>query len=296
MAEIVEIHSRLLRRMPLPQPSGEVDKNSRGRVLMVGGSHRAPGATLLSGVAALRAGAGKIQFACPRSLALPLGIAFPEAGVCGLDETADGEPLAEPARALEQLARNSHSALLGPGMLSADAASVLTQKLLATVTDPVFVVDALALTGLWEKPDLLKRQNGKVVLTPHAGEMASLTHQSKEQIESDPVAAAVNAAAHCGSVVVLKGGSTFIASPSGETFHYEDGVVGLATAGSGDVLAGLVAGLAARGADPLQAAIWGVYLHGEAGRCLTRTHGTLGFLARELADQVPKLLESFRES
>ena len=293
MAEPVEVNAQLLQRMPLSLPDGEVDKNTRGRVLLVGGSHQAPGAAVLSGEAALRAGAGKIQLACPRSLALPVGIAFLEAGVYALDESSDGESLAEPAETLLRLARESHAILIGPGMMSAKAASALAERLLSGVENSVFILDALALDGLWEKPELLARHEGRVVLTPHAGEMANLCHQSKEQIESDPLAVAVSAAAHCQSVVVLKGGSTYIATPTGETFRYQDGVVGLATAGSGDVLAGLIAGLASRGAEPVQAAVWGVFLHGEAGRRLTGRHGTLGFLARELAPEVPKLLETF---
>jgi len=296
MTRPLEIDPQLLRRMPLPQPDGEVDKNTRGRVFLVGGSHRAPGAAVLSGMAALRAGAGKIQLACPTSLAIPLGLAFPEAGVCPLEEDADGESLAKPAEILVELARASHAVLIGPGMLSADSASALAQKLLMSVDEPVYVLDALALTDLWENTELLKRQKGQVVLTPHAGEMATLCHQKKEQIEADPLAAALHGADHCGGVVVLKGSSTFIATPSGETYRYDDGVVGLATAGSGDVLAGLIAGLASRGADPVRAAIWGVYLHGEAGRRLTRSQGKLGFLARELAAEVPELMEKLRQS
>ncbi len=82
--------------------------------------------------------------------------------------------------------------------------------------------------------------------------------------------------------MTLKGATTFIASPSGKTFRYDDGVVGLATSGSGDVLAGVLAGLAARGTDPLAAAVWAVVLHAQAGQELTRKQGALGFLAREL--------------
>jgi ADP-dependent NAD(P)H-hydrate dehydratase len=293
MSTSVDITARLLRQMPLPLPTGEVDKNSRGTLLVVGGSHRVPGAILLSGVAALRAGVGKIQLACPRSLALPLGMALPEAGICALDEDDDGEPSVHEVQQLIESAQQSHAVLIGPGIMSGTAAAAVTRLLLEKVHGPVFVIDARALSGLWENTELLKRHAGRVVLTPHAGEMASLCHREKDQIEADPLAVAVEGAAHCGSVMTLKGAITFIASPLGGVFRYDQGVVGLATAGSGDVLAGILAGLAARGTDPLDAAIWAVFLHAQAGQRLTSTRGALGFLARELPTQIPALLQSF---
>jgi hydroxyethylthiazole kinase-like uncharacterized protein yjeF len=296
MSAPADITPALLRHMPVPEPSGEVDKNSRGIVLVVGGSRRVPGALLLSGVAALRAGAGKVLLACPRSLALPLGIALPEAGVCALDEDADGDVRPNEDRELIELAQQSHAVLIGPGIMSGTAAADLTRMLLQNVVGPVFVIDAMALSDLWESTELLRRHSGRVVLTPHAGEMAKLCHREKRAVETDPLAAAVEGAAHCDSVMALKGATTFIASPTGMTFRYDQGVVGLATAGSGDVLAGILAGLAARGADPLVAALWAVFIHAQAGQRLTRTRGPLGFLAHELSAEVPSLLQSFHSA
>ena len=93
-------------------------------------------------------------------------------------------------------------------------------------------------------------------------------------------------------MTVIKGQYSYIVSPGGRAFRFEGGGVGLATSGSGDALAGIVGGLCARGADPLTAALWGVYLHGEAGRTLAERIGRIGFLARELLDEVPALMEA----
>lgn len=128
------------------------------------------------------------------------------------------------------------------------------------------------------------------MITPHAGEMAQLLEKSREEIEADPLAAAHAAAELLGAVVVMKGAQSWIVGPDGTAWLYEGGGVGLATSGSGDVLAGLVAGLLARGADAMRAALWGVHLHGEAGRRLAERDRPLGFLARDLAGEVPAML------
>jgi NAD(P)H-hydrate repair Nnr-like enzyme with NAD(P)H-hydrate dehydratase domain len=129
-----------------------------------------------------------------------------------------------------------------------------------------------------------------VVLTPNAGEMAKITGATRAGIEADPRAVAVEVARDLNAVVVLKGPETFIATPYGEVFRYAEGEVGLATSGSGDILAGLVVGFLARSATLDQAAVWAVYLHGAAGNRLKRRMGAVGFLARELSDEIPALM------
>jgi NAD(P)H-hydrate repair Nnr-like enzyme with NAD(P)H-hydrate dehydratase domain len=122
--------------------------------------------------------------------------------------------------------------------------------------------------------------------------MARLLECDAAEVAADPLAAARKASALFGVVAVMKGQHSYIVSPDGQAFRWSGGGVGLATSGSGDTLAGLVGGLAARGTDPLAAAIWGVYLHGAAGRRLMNEVGRVGFLARELLDLVPRLMEA----
>jgi ADP-dependent NAD(P)H-hydrate dehydratase len=130
-----------------------------------------------------------------------------------------------------------------------------------------------------------------VLVTPHAGEMAHLTGIAKDAICAAPDRHALDAALRWNAVVALKGARTVIAAPGGERWQHEGGNVGLATSGSGDVLAGVIAGLAARGAALAQAAAWGVALHARAGERLAERLGKLGYLARELCDCIPALLE-----
>jgi len=141
-----------------------------------------------------------------------------------------------------------------------------------------------------EERGLLHRLGGRAVITPHAGEMAAVMGMEKEEVEADPLAVARRAAEELGAAVALKGPDTVIAAPDGRAYRYSGGRVGLATSGSGDVLAGLIAGLLARGAEPVAAAACGVWLHGEAGNALARRVGPIGFLARELPAEVPRLL------
>ena len=285
------IDTELLHELPLPVVLGETDKNSRGRVLVVGGSRRVPGAVALSGLSALRVGAGKIQLAVPSSISSALGLAVLESGLCPLQESGDGEPTAAPTEELIRAAKQSDAILIGPGILSEECADDLVECLLREVVGPVYVIDALALCGLWNDAELLRVHGGRIVLTPHAGEMAQLAGVDKSAVDADPIGVAREAAARLSSVLVLKGSTTFIVTPSGLGYSHTDGVVGLATAGSGDVLAGIVAGLSSRGAAPAVAAIWAVYLHGRAGNKLSQSMGRLGFIASDLPGTLPGLLE-----
>ena len=290
--QATKVTRALLRRLPLPAPDERGDKDARGRVLAVGGSVQTPGAILLAGVAALRAGAGKLQLATARRAAAALGVAVPESLVVALPETRAGEIAGEAAgRVLVERAAKVDALLLGPGMSSDRSAHALTRALARRLgEEAVLVLDAAAVTALRDDDDLLRTLEGRAVLTPHAGEMATLLNTKKEDVEADPASCAREAAARFGAVVALKGPESWIAEPDGALYHYAGGSVGLATSGSGDTLAGIVAGLAARGTSPVRAAVWGAWLHGEAGEVLARRIGPIGYLARELLDEVPGLM------
>ena len=282
--------ARTLRARPLPKPNARGDKEDRGRALVVGGAPTLPGALVLAGTAVLRAGAGKLQLATCRSVALHVGVAVPEALVVGCPESRGGGIAARAAGALAEFAEQADALLLGPGMVDERAIAGLLARLLPRVATAAVVLDAGALVPLGESRDLLHHLGGRAVVTPHAGELASLFGVQKEDVERDPVGAARRAASELRAVVALKGASTLVADPDGTLLRYEGGKVGLATSGSGDTLAGLVAGLVARGASALEAAAWGVFLHGEAGNALARRFGPIGYLARELLDEVPAIM------
>lgn len=277
--------------MPLPGLGGAVDKNRRGRVLVVGGGELAPGAVALAGVAALRAGAGKLQLAASNLDAPVLAYAVPEAGLVRMASRKRGGFKRSAIPRLADAAQRADALVVGPGMSNPRRDGRLAVELIRHLPDSAgAVVDAAALTGLEASWPSLRAARGRLILTPHAGEMAKLTGRDREEIEADPLGAARALAAQGGAVVVMKGGDTFIVTPDGRAWRHDDGVVGLATSGSGDVLAGLIGGFLARGASPLVAALWGVCVHGGAGAQLARTVGPLGFLARELLEAAPSVL------
>ena len=257
--------------------------------LVVGGAAQVPGALLLAGVAALRVGAGKLQLAAPQSAATQLGVALPEARVFGLHESRGGFLDGRSAGRVGDCARNADAILIGPGMLDEDAALGFIDEALPNLDDKELVIDAVALSAFKDGRHRFAEEK-RVVLTPNQSEMARVTGDKPATIEADPLGAAARVAKDLNVVIALKGPQTFIATPYGEAFRYAEGDVGLATSGSGDVLAGALVGLLARGATPDQAAVWATYLHGAAGNRLARKIGPVGFLARELSGELPGLM------
>jgi ADP-dependent NAD(P)H-hydrate dehydratase len=287
---MIELTTDVLRTMPLPDPHGG-DKDGRGRVLVIGGSAEVPGATLLAGTAALRSGAGRLRIATCKRHATPLALALPEAFVLGLEETEDGGIHPSATDHLLRLVKTADAVLLGPGMTDQTAIDSVTQAILEdSGPSQCLVFDARAIAALRQARMPVGNDASRIIITPHAGEMASLLGQERSRIEAEPARIAVQTAWKLQVTVVLKGARTFIAAPKQEEYICQKGNVGLATSGSGDVLAGLITGLGARGAHPFAAACWGVLVHATAGDTLCRTVGPLGFLARELLSEIPAVL------
>jgi hydroxyethylthiazole kinase-like uncharacterized protein yjeF len=280
------ITPQLLRAWPLPTPTG--GKEARGQVLIVGGSAEVPGAVLLAAEAAMRAGAGKMQVATVRSVAGLVSMSLPEALVRGLDETPDGDIAAGAVEQVLDLAGTASAVLVGPGMTGAEETQGFTDRLLAEL-DCAVVLDSLGLASVTADLGCLHRLEGRAVLTPNPLELSYTLHRDVEQIEEDPAGAALELAREAHAAVGLGGSTSWIASASGRLWRDESGGAGLGVSGSGDVRAGITAGLLARGAEPDQAAVWAAHLHGRAGERLAASIGKLGFLARELPAEVPRV-------
>ncbi|MGV3511026.1 MAG: NAD(P)H-hydrate dehydratase [Novosphingobium sp.] len=290
MAEAQTLDGAWLRKHPLPQPHEESDKNARGRVLVVGGCTMVPGGVRLTAEAALRAGAGKVRIATVEATSMMIGVLMPEVAVQPLFADAKGEIDAGRA-ALEAEVDKTDCLVLGPAMSCADQASALVGKLMVAAGNTALVLDAAALMAICGHAPSLGERRSPAVLTPHLGEIAALLGDDAEVIDRDRAAAVRLCAERFGSVVVLKGAVSLVAAPTGELFSYSGGNVGLATGGSGDVMAGIAAALLARGAEPLQAALWSAWLHGEAGRRCAEAIGPLGYLASELLGFIPRVME-----
>ncbi|MFG1746760.1 NAD(P)H-hydrate dehydratase [Micromonospora chalcea] len=270
----------LLRDWALPVPTG--GKEARGTVLVVGGSRFTPGAVLLAGVAALRAGAGVLQLAAAESTAASLSIQVPEALVVGLPETGDGAVRGDPGDLLRGLVAEADVVAVGPGLTDIETTGELLRLVLdAAGRETALVLDAYALGALSHAPDLLVGSGRKVVLTPNLTEAKHLLGRDPGD---DLDAEAVELAGRYDAVVSLYG---HVATPDGRAWREESGDAGLGTSGSGDVRSGLLAGLLSRGADPAQAACWAAFAHAVSGQRLVPRYGRIGFLARELLDEIP---------
>ncbi|HVG04576.1 MAG TPA: NAD(P)H-hydrate dehydratase [Burkholderiaceae bacterium] len=289
----VDVDDECLRGWPLPQPDAEGDKEERGRVLVIAGSREMPGALILAANAALNAGAGKLMVATAASVARLVATALPEARVIELTETeAGGIDRSAVERVRERLQRVD-AVLIGPGMQDEPAVCGFCAELLGHLSTSLLVLDAAAMGVAGQAPGIGKFSS-PTILTPHAGELAHLTGGNKQDICAQPTQAVTNAARRWNAVVALKGATTFIAAPDGSLWRHRGGNVGLAISGSGDVLAGVIVGLASRGASAEQAAIWGVALHARAGERLAERSGPLGYLARDLSAEVPALMASLK--
>ena len=283
----VHITPSLLREWPLPEPSGS--KYSRGEVLIVGGARSTPGAAMLAAISALRVGAGRLTLAVARSVAIPVAVAIPESGVIGLDEDGRGSVRGKLTADLRAGVERADAILIGSGLDEPEQTAELLAAVLPEVGPQTTVVlDAFALGVLIDVRRHVSELRGRLVLTPNGAESSRLLGI---QDALDPAESARRIARDYGATVTT---GNNIADERDQRWTVTTGHSGLGTSGSGDVLAGAVVGLLARGADPTQAACWATHLHAAAGDRLTARIGQLGFLARELADTLPAVLTELR--
>lgn len=265
-------------------PSGAGSKNDRGRILIIGGARRSPGAAMLAGLAALRVGAGRLTIAVAESVATQVAIAVPESGVIPLEQTAGGAVRGTSNDLLRAELERADAVVIGPGLDDAEEARLLLIALAAEVgaSTPV-LLDAYALGVLPDVAEHTAAWRGRLVLTPNQTEATLLLGR-----EVEDRAQAITAIAERYAAVTTSFG--LVATPEGRLWEQGSGQGGLGTSGSGDVLAGAIGGLLARRATPEQAACWGTHLHATAGDRLAARIGPTGYLARELVDALPPVL------
>lgn len=296
---ITTVDDALLAAWPLPMPSEDGDKDEKGRILLVGGSPEMPGAIMLATVAALRAGAGKLTVATAATVAPLVAAQVPEAKVIALREDTDCLLAAGAiSEKLAHLADKFDAVVIGPGFEASPALLDDIASLLPKFSQAKIILDACAMEALTARamPAADAGKRPPILMTPHAGEMAHLSGRSKDEVLADPLAVLQDAVARWGAVIALKGACTRIANPQGQVWEHRGGNAGLGISGSGDTLAGIIGGLAARGAPLEQACVWGVALHARAGNTLAQRLGPLGYLARELAGEIPGLMHRLAAS
>lgn len=264
----------LLGDWPLPADESD-DKYGRGTVLVIGGSERAPGAVLLAGTAGLRMGAGRLQIATAREVTTAIAVAMPEALVVPLDLTADG-PVAE-------LVAEADAIVVGPGMVDLDGASAaLAMVLDRAPADAIVVVDAFAIAAMPKNRSSVARRRGHVIATPNREELDLLLDDAPHRGQAE------RAVADTYGVAVVSFGR--VVAPDGRSWIDPAEVSGLGTSGAGDVLAGAAGGAGARCHDAVQAACWATLCHRLAASRLAASFAPVGYLARQLADEVAAAL------
>jgi len=285
---LTRITEELLTRWPLPEPGG--DKESRGRTLVVGGTSDTPGAVLLAGEAVLRVGAGKLQIATAQPVAAALAVAVPEAQVTPLPVDDRGNLDVSGAEQVLALAEGADAVLVGPGFSDPDAATGLLDRIIPALDRPL-VIDAVGSAYVTAHEDGVQHLSGRAVLTLNPDELAHTLQIEESRVSNDPARCTRELAERTHAVVLYGGEEKVVAAPDGSAWTTSAGGPGLGVSGSGDVQAGIVTGLLARGAEPEQAACWGGHLHGLAGDQLAEQWGRVGYLAREIAPCLPALLE-----
>ncbi len=276
-----EVRSSFKRRQ------SSLHKGALGHLLIMGGAAGYSGAISLAARAALRCGVGLVSAVVPRSIAGVVAAAAPEVMVHAAPETESGS-LALASWALGQKLLQSASALLaGPGMTQHADTQALVRRMLHECRVPL-LLDADALNVCAGDWDVLAGRQGPLVLTPHPGEMGRLLGSSSAQVQADRCAAARSAAARSGAVVVLKGAGTLVAAAHQPLWINCTGNPGLATAGAGDVLAGMLGGFLAQGQEPLIAARAAVFLHGLAGDLAADEQSESSLIAGDIIEFIPR--------
>jgi hydroxyethylthiazole kinase-like uncharacterized protein yjeF len=271
-------------REALPDRPLISNKGSFGRVMVVAGSHSYTGAATLACLGALRAGAGLVTLAGLPTVRAAAAAQLPEVTFVTLPEL-DGEPDTGAVDAVVRGLDGYDVLLLGPGLGQTGGAQTLVRGLLAApgIAEIPVVIDADALNILARDPEWHGPMRRKAILTPHPGEFARLAGSTVAEVQSRRIEIARECAAAWNQTVVLKGAETVIAAPDGRLLLSPFANPALATAGTGDVLAGAIAGLTAQGLEPLTAAGLGVYLHGDAAELYAAEYGPSGLLASEVA-------------
>jgi len=276
----------------LAPPAPDAHKNSRGRVLVVAGSGRFPGAAILAARGAMRAGAGYVTLAVPEPVVGVAQCHLAAAPVIGLPSSRTKALSSGAAAVVVDLARDFDAVVLGPGLTLTDGAVAAARAIVARVEGPL-VIDADALNALVDAEEFITRRTDSTVLTPHPGELARLLGGSVSAVQADRVSSSARLASPS-RAVVLKGAGT-VTCGDGRWVINTSGTPALATAGSGDVLSGMVGALLARGASPLEAGALGAYLHGLAGEAAASDLTELGVTAEDLPGYVPVAMRRLLE-
>ncbi|MFH1073648.1 MAG: NAD(P)H-hydrate dehydratase [Candidatus Firestonebacteria bacterium] len=273
----------------------DLNKGRAGKILVVGGSAGLTGAPCLTAQSALRTGSGIVTVACAKGLNGIFEIKLTEVMTRPLPQNIDGSLSSKAAVLLLEMMGHYDVLALGPGLGKNKDTGKLVHNLIRKVKNPV-VLDADGLNFISKDPEVLKEKKGVLVVTPHPGEMSRLMGCSVDMIQKYRVEASLKFAKKYNVITLLKGARTVIALPSGEVYINSTGNPGMATAGAGDVLTGVIASIIGQGMEPGKAAIFGAFIHGLAGDFAREDKGECGLIASDIISNIPKAILNIKKA
>ncbi|MGN0500179.1 MAG: NAD(P)H-hydrate dehydratase [Ruminococcus sp.] len=280
-----ETDKLLFREAVFDRPD-DANKGTLGSLLCICGSYGMAGAAIMAGKAALRCGIGLLKTAVPKSIYPICSSNILESVYFPLEETKSGAISDKNTDFLLSECEKSSAVLIGCGLSVCEDTRAVVKAVITNCTKPL-VIDADALNCICNEPEILKSLKAPAIITPHPGEMARLINSTPREVNSDRENTAINFAKRYGVITVLKGAGTIIASPDGKAYINHTGNSGMATGGSGDVLAGIIGSMLAQGANPFRAAAAGVFLHGTAGDIAAEKLGRISMLPTDMTELLP---------
>lgn len=287
----------MIMRLPaqLSKRDPDTHKGDFGHVLVLAGSRRFTGAARLCARAAMRAGAGLVTLGIPESLHKIVAAKLTEVMVLSLPETKEASLSIRALESVTSFLKNVNTLLIGPGLSQCPETSLLVRQVIARA-DVSMVIDADALNALAGHLNILKKLKREVVLTPHPGEMARLAGRSVRDIQRDRIKIAKDFAVRYNMNLVLKGHRTVVASRGQKVYINRTGNPGMATGGSGDVLAGIIAAFLAQGLSGFQAAKFGVYVHGLSGDLAAKDKTQMSLIASDIIEYLPQAFKRMKSA
>jgi NAD(P)H-hydrate epimerase len=275
----------------LPKRPLTAHKYSVGKIFVLAGSRGLTGAPYMTSLAAMRSGAGGVILGVPKSIYPPLVRKLTEVMLTPLEETAEGSVSLASLEAINEKIEWSDVVVIGPGISHNAETRRLLLHLIPAIKRPL-VLDADGLNCIAADTSVLRRRKASTILTPHVGELSRLIGRGGKEIELNRVTVASQAADRLKSIVVLKGSPTVTGLPSGPAYVNSTGNPGMATAGTGDVLTGIIAGLLGQGMQAERAAYSGVFIHGLAGDIAARKFGERSVMALDILERIPDAIKS----
>ena len=280
-------------RLPaqLLQRKANSHKGDYGHILILAGSIRFSGAALLCAEAALRSGAGLVTLGIPKSINLALIKVKPrELMTYALPETKEGTLSLSAFKKIVALLKDIDVLIIGPGLGRNKSTYALVKKIISKTTQPT-VLDADALNALNNDLEILKNHKGQLILTPHQKEMSRLFKISSDTIKNNRKLIAKKYAKHYNSIIILKGHNSIVTDGLKGFYINRSGNPGMATAGSGDVLSGIVGAFIAQGLNGFKAAKYATYIHGLAGDLAAKEKTQMGLIASDIINRIPDALK-----